>query len=65
MMELSKERKVILWGCGDGGAYAYEQLKDKLNIEAFGDSNPMKEGTKYFAKPVFLLRRLLLHIKMR
>lgn len=58
-MKLSKERKVILWGCGDGGAYAYEQLKDKLNIEAFGDSNPIKEGTEYFGKPVLSAEKII------
>ena len=31
-------KKVILWGCGDGGQYAFENLKEKLNMVAFGDN---------------------------
>ena len=45
-------KKVILWGCGDGGQYAFENLKDKLNIVAFGDNSPQKIGSTYMGKSV-------------
>lgn len=46
------ERSVILWGCGNGGAYAYEHLKTKADIIAFADKNDTKIGREYMGKPI-------------
>lgn len=63
MKELSKEKRVILWGCGDGGNYAYEHLKNKLNIVAFGDSNSLKAGTEYMGKTVLSIEEVVSEYK--
>lgn len=52
MKELKKEQQVILWGCGDGGQYAFENLKNRFNIVAFGDNSIQKVGTEYMGNPV-------------
>lgn len=51
--------KVILWGCGDGGKFAYEHLKDKVDIEAFGDRSAAKIGTEYMGMHVLSAQQVI------
>lgn len=59
MNKIVEDRKVILWGCGDGGKYAYEHLKNKFNIVAFGDNNSRKIGTKYEGKSIISVEKII------
>lgn len=51
-------KKVILWGSGDGGKYAYEHLKDIMDIQAFGDNNVRKIGTEYMGLPILSVEQV-------
>ncbi len=59
MKETTIGKRIILWGCGDGGKYAYEHLKDKFHIEAFGDGSNSKIGTEYLGMQVLSARQVI------
>ena len=58
MNRIPEDRKVILWGCGDGGKYAYEHLKSQYNIVAFGDNDSLKVGTEYEGKSILSVEQI-------
>lgn len=44
--------KLVLWGCGNIGRQAYENLSNQYEIIAFGDNDPYKQGLIYKGIPV-------------
>lgn len=63
MNNIDMKKEVIFWGCGDGGKYAYEHLKDKWNIVAFGDKDIKKIGTLFEGKKVISTKEIITEYK--
>lgn len=47
-----KNKKIVLFGVGQHGEFAYSDLKDELSIIAFTDNNCSTWGTQYESLPV-------------
>lgn len=55
------KEKIILWGCGNCGEYAYELLKEQeetKEIVGFGDNDLSKVGTCFKGKPVLSVEEI-------
>ncbi len=50
--------KLILWGCGNIGEQAYENLSGKYEVVAFGDNDVYKQGLIYKGIPVVCFEEL-------
>jgi glycosyltransferase involved in cell wall biosynthesis len=50
---LALNRRVVIFGCGVGGARAFEYYRGRNEIVAFADNDPAKQHTSFCGRPVW------------